>query len=143
MMATLLLSRGTPMLLAGDEFGQSQQGNNNAYAQDNETTWLDWSLMDDDPDFTATVKALIGLRKDLPALRRSTYEQTATSHEERFVSVINGGVACLLNASDKAESVQLPDDDTWRVVFASSGCELDTAQQATLNAQSVAVLVSG
>src|SRR5205823_5085609 len=42
MLATLLLSQGTPMLLAGDELGRSQSGNNNAYCQDNETTWLDW-----------------------------------------------------------------------------------------------------
>ena len=44
MLATLLFSQGTPMLLAGDEFGNSQGGNNNAYAQDNETGWLDWSV---------------------------------------------------------------------------------------------------
>jgi glycogen operon protein len=46
LLATLLLSRGTPMLTAGDEFGRSQAGNNNAYAQDNETTWLDWTNRD-------------------------------------------------------------------------------------------------
>ena len=43
LLATLLLSQGTPMLLAGDELGHTQRGNNNAYCQDNETTWLDWS----------------------------------------------------------------------------------------------------
>lgn len=47
LLATLFLSRGTPMLTAGDEFGRGQGGNNNAYAQDNETTWLDWSKADD------------------------------------------------------------------------------------------------
>jgi glycogen debranching enzyme len=47
LLATLFLSRGTPMLTAGDEFGRSQGGNNNAYAQDNETTWLNWSKADD------------------------------------------------------------------------------------------------
>ena len=46
MLATLLLSRGTPMIMAGDEFGRTQQGNNNAYAQDNAITWLDWDNMD-------------------------------------------------------------------------------------------------
>ena len=46
MLATLLLSRGTPMLMAGDEFGRTQQGNNNAYSQDNALTWLDWSRAD-------------------------------------------------------------------------------------------------
>jgi glycogen operon protein len=49
LLATLLMSQGTPMLLAGDEFGNSQKGNNNAYAQDNETGWIDWSGLDDDP----------------------------------------------------------------------------------------------
>ena len=44
MLATLLLSQGTPMMLAGDEFGRTQQGNNNAYCQDNEISWLDWDL---------------------------------------------------------------------------------------------------
>ena len=42
MLATLLLSQGTPMLLAGDEFARTQQGNNNAYCQDNEISWVDW-----------------------------------------------------------------------------------------------------
>jgi isoamylase len=69
MLATLLFSAGTPMLLAGDEFGQTQGGNNNAYAQDNETTWLDWSRLDEDPEFPATVRELVALRRDLPLLR--------------------------------------------------------------------------
>jgi len=43
LLATLMLAQGTPMLLAGDELGHSQDGNNNAYAQDNETTWIDWT----------------------------------------------------------------------------------------------------
>jgi isoamylase len=50
LLATLLLSQGTPMLLAGDEIGNSQGGNNNAYAQDNETGWVDWTDADDRPD---------------------------------------------------------------------------------------------
>ncbi len=44
MLATLLLSQGTPMLLAGDEFGRTQDGNNNAYCQDNEISWVDWDM---------------------------------------------------------------------------------------------------
>ena len=44
MLATLLLSQGTPMMLAGDEFGRTQGGNNNAYCQDNEISWLDWEI---------------------------------------------------------------------------------------------------
>lgn len=64
MLATLLLSRGTPMLLAGDEFGNSQNGNNNAYAQDNEIGWLDWSGLEDDPAFLQQVKQLIWMRRE-------------------------------------------------------------------------------
>jgi glycogen operon protein len=59
----LLLSRGTPMITAGDEFGRTQNGNNNAYAQDNEITWLDWDHADH--ELTATVGRLVILRKEL------------------------------------------------------------------------------
>lgn len=66
LLTTLLLSQGTPMLLAGDEHGHSQHGNNNAYCQDNELTWLDWAHSNDGlTNFTA---ALIHLRKTIPAL---------------------------------------------------------------------------
>ena len=47
MLATLLLSRGVPMLLGGDELGRTQRGNNNAYCQDNELSWFDWDRADD------------------------------------------------------------------------------------------------
>ncbi|MEK9212393.1 glycogen debranching protein GlgX [Sphingomonas sp. 2378] len=64
MLATLFLSRGTPMLTAGDEFGRSQQGNNNGYAQDNDTTWLDWENRDDAlEDFVARLGQF---RRDTP-----------------------------------------------------------------------------
>jgi pullulanase/glycogen debranching enzyme len=66
LLATLLFSHGTPMLLAGDEFGNSQGGNNNAYAQDNETGWLDWHRLGEDPAFTEQVRMLIRLRGELP-----------------------------------------------------------------------------
>jgi isoamylase len=74
-LATLLLSHGTPMLLAGDEFGRSQNGNNNAYAQDNETSWIDWRLADSEQgrlltDFTARV---IALRHRHPVLRCANF----------------------------------------------------------------------
>jgi glycogen debranching enzyme GlgX/4-alpha-glucanotransferase len=61
LLATLLLSRGTPMLTAGDELGATQNGNNNAYAQDNETTWLDWDK--GDRGLIAFVAQLSGLRR--------------------------------------------------------------------------------
>lgn len=64
MLSTLFLSRGTPMLTAGDEFGRSQRGNNNGYAQDNETTWLDWETRDEAlEDFVARLSRF---RRDTP-----------------------------------------------------------------------------
>ncbi len=65
-MVTLLLSVGTPMLRAGDEFGNSQGGNNNAYCQDNEVSWLDWSGLRKDKAFWGFVRDLIRLRRDHP-----------------------------------------------------------------------------
>ena len=71
LLATLLLSQGTPMLLAGDEFGRTQRGNNNPYCQDNEITWLDWAAIDGkDAALRTLVRRLIALRKAHPALRR-------------------------------------------------------------------------
>jgi len=72
-LATLLFSQGTPMLLAGDEFGNTQNGNNNAYAQDNEAGWLDWSGLDTDPDFAEQVRELIWLRRETALLRIEDY----------------------------------------------------------------------
>jgi glycogen operon protein len=71
MMATLLLSQGTPMILAGDEIGNSQGGNNNAYCQDNETGWIDWD--DADEDFREFTRRLIAFRKAHPILRQKRF----------------------------------------------------------------------
>jgi isoamylase len=74
-LATLLLSQGVPMLLGGDEIGRSQQGNNNAYCQDNEISWFDWDLTDDQRrllDFTA---GLIRTFRAHPVLRRRRFFQ--------------------------------------------------------------------
>ena len=68
MLATLLLSLGTPMLLAGDELGHSQRGNNNAYCQDNALSWLDWQSADADADLSGFVAQLLAVRKQIPAL---------------------------------------------------------------------------
>ncbi|MGR3468055.1 MAG: glycogen debranching protein GlgX [Shimia sp.] len=68
MMATLLFSQGVPLILAGDEIGRTQGGNNNAYAQDNETSWLDWEGADE--AFRDLTAKLIALRKRFPQLRQ-------------------------------------------------------------------------
>jgi isoamylase len=73
MLATLLFAQGTPMILGGDEFGRTQQGNNNAYCQDSDISWFDWNLDDDGKDLLAFTKRLIKLLRDYPILRRSRF----------------------------------------------------------------------
>jgi glycogen operon protein len=73
-LATLLFSQGTPMLLAGDEFARTQKGNNNAYAQDNDISWIDWEGVDEDgAELFEFTRKLIQLRQDLPILRRGRF----------------------------------------------------------------------
>jgi glycogen operon protein len=73
-LATLFFSQGTPLLVAGDEFGRTQQGNNNAYCQDNEISWVDWEGRSaDDRALTGFVSRLIELRRSLPVLRRQRW----------------------------------------------------------------------
>lgn len=71
-LATLFLSHGTPLLLGGDELGRTQQGNNNAYCQDNELSWVDWTEARHHP-LKAFVARLAALRRSLPALRRTDF----------------------------------------------------------------------
>jgi len=73
LLATLLLSQGTPLLLAGDEMGRTQSGNNNGYCQDNIINWLNWQLDARQERLCEFVQALIALRRETPALRRSHY----------------------------------------------------------------------
>ncbi|QNG99209.1 glycogen debranching protein GlgX [Pseudomonas sediminis] len=73
LLATLLFAQGTPMLLAGDEFGRTQHGNNNAYCQDNELSWVDWSLDDEGRELLAFCQHLIALRRSYPILRRQRF----------------------------------------------------------------------
>jgi glycogen operon protein len=72
LIASLLLSQGVPMLLAGDEVGRSQWGNNNAYCQD-ELSWLDWHVAPEDHRFFDFVRHLLALRKEHPAFRRTQF----------------------------------------------------------------------
>lgn len=72
-MATLLLSAGVPMMLAGDEIGHTQQGNNNVYCQDNETTWLKWNLTDEQRDFLRFVRSVINIRQTQPVFHRRKF----------------------------------------------------------------------
>jgi len=72
-LASLLLSQGTPMLLAGDEFARTQRGNNNAYCQDSEISWVDWRLAEDNRWLVRFVQRLTELRSKYPILRRSRF----------------------------------------------------------------------
>jgi len=72
-LATLLLSQGTPMLLAGDEYGRTQNGNNNAYCQDNEISWLNWDVEDKGKALVRFVRKLTNLRAKYPILHRSRF----------------------------------------------------------------------
>ncbi|HEX9208857.1 MAG TPA: glycogen debranching protein GlgX [Steroidobacteraceae bacterium] len=73
LLATVFLSQGVPMLLAGDEFGRSQRGNNNAYCQDNDINWIDWSCAGRHESLVEFVRQLIDLRKSRLWLRRDTF----------------------------------------------------------------------
>jgi glycogen operon protein len=84
-LATLFLSQGVPMLLAGDEMGHSQGGNNNAYCQDNELTWIDWRLLECSPGLVRFVRRLADLRRSRLWLRRDTFlkgaQRKAATHD--------------------------------------------------------------
>ena len=106
MLATLLLSRGVPMLLGGDEMCRSQQGNNNAYCQDNELSWYDWSHGEKYQGITAFTRELIALRKRFWVFRTPEYYDDSTIHwfGREFDSSPNwhgaeGVLGCLLKSN--------------------------------------------
>jgi len=72
-LALLLVSQGVPMILSGDEAGRTQLGNNNAYCQDNELSWLDWGLVERNADLVRFVRTLVRFRKASPLLRRRSF----------------------------------------------------------------------
>jgi isoamylase len=72
-LASLLLSQGVPMILAGDEVLRTQRGNNNAYCQDNDTSWFDWTLVEKNDELLRFVKALIAFRRRQPNVRRGSF----------------------------------------------------------------------
>ena len=74
-MTTLLVSQGVPMILHGDEFGRTQHGNNNAYCQDNEISWMKWHLTPHERQMLEWTKRVVKLRRDHPVFRRRRYFQ--------------------------------------------------------------------
>jgi len=77
--AILLFSHGVPMLLAGDEMGRTQQGNNNAYCQDNDMSWVNWGLTNENAGLVRFFQLMIAFRKRCPMLRRDTFELDGNS----------------------------------------------------------------
>lgn len=162
LLATLLLSQGTPMLLAGDEQGHSQQGNNNAYCQDNALTWLDWNHADE--SLTAYVAALIALRKKIPALSRSSWWQAEGDDVEwldqqgqpmsnegwehgpqQWLQIrLSGRWLVVLNASLNDVDMQLPAGN-WRPVvpFAEGAPPVRDGGMWCAQAKTLSVLESG
>ncbi len=120
-LTTLLLSQGTPMLLAGDEFGRTQGGNNNAYCQDSEIGWVDWGIIPEGEALLAFTRRLIMLRGRHPVLRRGRFLTGAYNEElgVKDVSWIN---------TDGAEMTQANWDDAGTRCF---GMLLDGRGQAT------------
>ncbi|ANB01401.1 glycogen debranching protein GlgX [Ectothiorhodospira sp. BSL-9] len=108
-LSTLFLSQGIPMLLAGDERGRSQQGNNNAYCQDNEISWMDWALDEYGRDLLPFVQYLIALRREHPALKRRHFFQGRP--------IMGAGVKDLAWIRPDGEEM---DDEDWQQGFARS-----------------------
>jgi glycogen operon protein len=147
LLATVFLARGVPMLLAGDEMANTQDGNNNAYCQDNESSWLDWSLLKEHADLHAFVRDLIALRKQSPALRRPYFPAPENGGKaapiqwfgadgnapdwnkgvhlaarlEGEASTEGDTLLLIFNAGDKATSFALPPSPggPWKVALSS------------------------
>ena len=159
LLATLFLSQGTVMLTAGDELGKTQDGNNNAYAQDNATTWLDWVSQDN--ELIAFVAQLAKLRNKMQVLRRANYltaddvtwlrpdGQAMNEHDWHNNSQVlgmrlrhdEGDVCAWFNASHTDAPLLLPSDADWLCVL-NSASESFNPLVPVVYARSVLVLQS-
>ena len=102
MLATLMLSLGTPMILGGDEIGRTQNGNNNAYCQDNSISWYDWNLNEEQKSFLKFVSKLIRLRKNNPLLQRDQFFKEDSSEKEIIWLNPTGGTLTSTDWDDAA-----------------------------------------
>jgi glycogen operon protein len=110
LMATLMLSQGTPMMLMGDEQGRSQGGNNNAYCQDDEISWLEWEKISDrDRALHSFIERLISVRRSWPSLRQASF-----IHGQRV------GESGVENVSWLKPDATLMDDQSWADPHAKS-----------------------
>lgn len=158
LLATLFVSRGTIMLTAGDEFGRTQHGNNNAYAQDNAITWLDWNGRD--RDLESFVACLSELRGQLPHLSQTGFldpasarwllpdgaEMSVADWENPLTSalalIIDDGdsepVAIAVNGTAQPCRFELVRPDGWRLLLSSGDC-VDDHGRFRIGPRSVAV----
>ena len=144
LLCTLFLSQGTPMLLGGDERSRTQRGNNNAYCQDNETTWISWLDNADAIDLQAFTQRLIDLRASQPVLRRGWYlhgehrsvstglpdvswlNQSAALMREADWHALDGGFVALQLMGDAIpEDQDVVASDTLLLIFNGSGRKVD------------------
>ncbi len=130
LLASLLLSRGVPMLLAGDEMGRTQRGNNNAYCHDSDLSWLDWRGLERDAAFWRFVRGLIETRARSGLIDRSTdwSEEEVTWLDPKggeprwekqaapFGFRIQAALLVLVNLGEKRVAFRLPGPDAWRLV---------------------------
>lgn len=134
MLATLLLSRGTPMLLGGDEVRRTQRGNNNAYCQDNEISWFDWALLETSSEILRFTRFLIRYRLAHRLFRRSTFLTGAAAPGAPVADVIwyqprgapmdwnhdDGAIMCFLDGRPAQGSLEDSDDQALLLFNASS-----------------------
>ena len=128
LLATLLCSRGPTMLLSGDELGRTQRGNNNAYCQDNEVSWLDWAPVGDDAALLPFVRSLISMRRAHPLLRRGVASVAGTAPLTLLITPKNpadgpdDALLLALNPGDAPAVVHLPagQPDGW-ITYLDSG----------------------
>jgi isoamylase len=116
-LATLLCSQGVPMLMAGDELGRTQRGNNNAYCQDNETSWVDWQMAGDESSLLEFARGVAELRRNHPVFRRRRF----------FTGPADGAAG-------------RPGDIAW---FTPSGREMTDADWKTGYAKAMGVFLNG
>jgi glycogen operon protein len=152
-LATLLLSEGVPLLLAGDEFARTQGGNNNAYCQDNEISWVDWAAAADEDALTRFAAELSEARRKHPALRRDRFFAPGeiswlrpdgqpmepgdwSNPDARALAAVGSRGAVLVNAWREPLTFEVPAARSWTV-------ELDTAAAAGGRVVTDAVALAG
>lgn len=154
LLMSLLLANGTPMLLAGDEFGNTQYGNNNAYCQDNEITWLKWANFN--KELFELTKQTIAARKQIGSLNRNqwwsgdnvqwlnihgnqmTVDDWQNQQTKALQVVLDKHCLLLINAKAEGQVFQLP-DGKWTPQIGTHNLTLD-AQQAELSSMGFCML---